>query len=62
MEISKISVNWGGANKLKWTEKIDNSLIDPPTTREGRVKASLQHLVIRTENTDVVEGFKLNSE
>ena len=29
----------GGANKLKWTEKIENLVIDPPPTiREGRVK------------------------
>ena len=28
----------GGANKLKWAEKIENSVIDPPPTiREGRV-------------------------
>ena len=27
----------GGANKLKWVEKIENSVIDPPTSRDGRV-------------------------
>ena len=37
MEISKFQ-QMGGANKLKWTEKIENSLIDPPPTiGEGRV-------------------------
>ena len=37
-EISKISLNWGeGANKLKWAEKIENSVIDPPIIKEGRV-------------------------
>ena len=25
----KISVIWGSANKLKWAEKIDNSVMDP---------------------------------
>ena len=40
VDISKISVNWGvggGANRLKWTEKIENLVIDPPTIRKGRV-------------------------
>ena len=27
----------GGANKLKWMEKIENSVIEPPTIRDGRV-------------------------
>ena len=27
-----------GANKLKWTEKIENSVIDPPTISEGRLR------------------------
>ena len=28
----------GRDNKLKWAGKIDNSVIDLPTIREGRVK------------------------
>jgi len=36
VEISKISVNWGGgANELKWTEKIENSVIDPLKLKRG---------------------------
>ena len=31
----KILVNCGGANRLKWAQKIENSVIDPPTIREG---------------------------
>ena len=32
VEIYKILVNWGvGANELKWVEKNENSVIDPPT-------------------------------
>ena len=44
--IFKISVNLGGTNKLKWMEKIENSVIDPPTIRDGRVEAAcnLMHL------------------
>ena len=29
---------FGVANKLKWTEKIENSVIHPPTIRQGRIK------------------------
>ena len=30
-------IELGDGNKLKWAEKIENSIIDPPTIREGRV-------------------------
>ena len=34
---SKLGGGLGVTNKLKWAEKIENSLIDPLTIREGRV-------------------------
>ena len=33
-----------GANKLIWEEKIDNSVMDPPTIREGRVHQEIKGL------------------
>ena len=34
----------GGANKLKWEEKIENSVMDPPTIRGGRVHQEIKGL------------------
>ena len=36
--------NQGGADKLKWAEKIEISVIDPPTIREGRVQNQFMKL------------------
>ena len=38
--------NQGGADKLKWAEKIEISVIDPPTIREGRVGGFVKHIRI----------------
>ena len=36
-EVHLKSVKWGGDDKLKWVEKIENSVIDPTTIRNWRV-------------------------
>ena len=36
----------GGAIRLKWVKKIENSVIDPPTIRDGRVRVSLPTIPI----------------
>ena len=34
----------GGASKLKWAEKIENSVMDPPKIREERVHQDIKGL------------------
>ena len=36
-EVHLKSVKWGGDDKLKWVEKIENSVINSPTIRDGRI-------------------------